>query len=116
MGRRFVTKADIDALADAGYTELDVDDTVTVTDVAQERALERGVRIVRTAGPSAAPTPGAAGNAGAGAASGAADDARAGAAPGQVRAEVRRAVIARLGREPADLDRVIARVMGRLDG
>jgi hypothetical protein len=97
MGRRFVTKADIDALADAGRTELEVDDAVTVTDVAQERALERGVRIVRAAGTPAG-TP----------------DAGEGATRGQVREAVRRAVIAQLGSEPADLDRVIARVMGRL--
>jgi hypothetical protein len=100
MSRRFITARDVDDLADEGATELPVDEQTTVTDVARERARERGVAIVHTARSGAAP-----------------------AAPtsgiplvptserGRVRAEVRAAVIARLGTEPPQLERIIDRVL-----
>jgi hypothetical protein len=95
MSRRFITKQDIDTLADAGEHVLEVDDRVTVTDVAREHARERGVRIVARdpATPPGAPAGGEA----------------------QVRERVRRAVIAELGTEPEQLDAVLDRALGRRD-
>jgi hypothetical protein len=100
MPRRFITAQDIDEVADRGATELPVDDATTVTDVARERARERGIAIVH-----ADPAPGVPGPPG-------------GALPpvpaadrGRVRAEVRAAVIARLGVEPPQLERIIDRVL-----
>lgn len=92
MPRRFVTRTDIDAIADAGKTELVVDDFTTVTDIGREHARERGVRLVR--GPLAAATPPPP--------SSEADD---------VHAAVRAEVITRLGNTPADLDAAIRTVM-----
>jgi hypothetical protein len=99
MPRRFITAQEIDDLADRGATELPIDDQTTVTDVARERARERGVAIVaRTSDAGSGPP--------------------AGTVPhvppadrGRVRAEVRAAVIARLGVEPPQLERVIDRVL-----
>ncbi len=90
MPRRFITRADIDAIADAGQSELLVDDLTTVTDIAREHARERQVRLVRQLDP---PPPVPAG----------ADD--------DLQAEVRAAVIGRLGHTPADLDAVVHRVL-----
>jgi hypothetical protein len=92
MSRRFITKQDIDTLADAGEHVLEVDDQVTVTDVAREHARDREVRIVardRAAPPGPSP-----------------DDA-------SVRERVRRAVIERLGVEPEQLDAVLDRALER---
>jgi hypothetical protein len=100
MSRRFITARDVDDLADAGATELPVDEQTTVTDVARERARERGVAIVHGATPAPAPA------------------SAAGPVPsvppaerGRVRAEVRAAVIARLGTEPPQLERIIDQVL-----
>jgi hypothetical protein len=101
MKRRFITKQDIDVAADAGQHVIEVDDRVTVTDVAREHAAARGVRIAPAAGGVAAapvadgfaPPPGEA----------------------DVHATVRAEVIARLGSAPEDLDAVIRRVLGRAD-
>jgi hypothetical protein len=96
MPRRFITTREVDQLADEGATELRVDGDTTVTDLARERARDRGIAIVRTeAAPGGGAGPGAV----------------APADRGRVRAEVRAAVIARLGTEPAQLDRVIDRVL-----
>jgi phytoene dehydrogenase-like protein len=96
MPRRFITARDVDELADRGATELPVDDGTTVTDVARERARERGIAIVPGAAPPSAgaqlpPVP--------------TGD------RGRVRAEVRAAVIAQLGTEPPQLERVIDQVL-----
>jgi hypothetical protein len=100
MPRRFITARDVDELADRGAAELQVDETTTVTDVARERARERGVAIVAigasgatvgTAASAVVPVPPA--------------------DRGRVRAEVRAAVIARLGVEPPQLERIIDRVL-----
>lgn len=91
MSRRFITKQDIDTLADAGERVLEVDDQVTVTDVAREHAREREVRIVardRATPPGALPSDGL-----------------------SVRERVRRTVIAQLGAEPEQLDAVLDRVL-----
>lgn len=100
MSRRFITAQAIDDLADRGATELPVDDRTTVTDVARERARERGVAIVARD----VPAPTSAAPAAAGVEVPPADR-------GRVRAEVRAAVIARLGVEPPQLDRLIDRVL-----
>jgi hypothetical protein len=92
--RRFITKSDVDALADSGVDVLEVDDVVTVTDIAREHARERGVRIVRVPGGPAVNGDGE-------------------PTPALVRAAVRRAVIAQLGTEPNNLDAVIDRIMTR---
>ncbi len=104
MRRRFITRADIDALADAGQNELLVDDLTTVTDTAQERARDRGVRIVRTRGVAA--DGGAVARNGGG-------TAPATPPPEDLAASVRAAVIARLGHTPGELDAVLERVLNR---
>jgi hypothetical protein len=112
MARRFITKQDVDDLADRGVLEVDVDRTVTVTDLAREHARSRGVRFVEVAD-AAPPTASPAGGASPPAA-GAASAAGSAAAPsaGELRARVRAAVIAQLGGEPQGLDRIIDRVLG----
>jgi hypothetical protein len=97
--RRFITKRDIDAVADAGRDTLEIDDLVTVTDVAREHARSRSVRFVRVAGP-------ADGNG-----SGHVDDESFGPTKAAVREQIRRAVVDRVGQEPPDLQRVIDRVL-----
>jgi hypothetical protein len=96
MGRRFITRHDIDEHVERGVTEIEVDDAVTVTDLAREHALARGVRIVHvgdTRGAEKRPQ---------------------GLRGPELRATVRSAVIARLGAEPADLDAVLDRVLDRM--
>jgi hypothetical protein len=108
MQRQFITKTDIDAMADAGQQVLEIDDCATVTDLARDQAMQRGVRIVRragetraaapsgpTSGPSAAPEPVADG--------------------ADLRARVRALVIARLGGTPEGLDAVIDRAVSASD-
>lgn len=95
MPRRFVTRTDIDAIADAGQTELLVDELTTVTDIAREHARERGVRLVKQLAP--APPPGRP------PATADADD--------DLQASVRAAVVARLGHAPDGLDAVLDRVL-----
>jgi hypothetical protein len=102
MPRRFITAEDVDRLVDAGTTELRFGDDTTVTDIARERARERGLTLLRdgdappadvSASDRAAPP---------------------GVAPsdrGRVRAEVKAAVIAELGSEPPQLERLIDRVL-----
>jgi hypothetical protein len=100
VARRFITKADIDELADRGETTLELDARATITDLAREHAQQRGVRVVRAAD---AHAPAAATH-----------DAPASATePGsdEVRAAVRSAVIGRLGEVPGGLDAAIDRVL-----
>lgn len=93
MPRRFVTRADIDAIADGGQSELLVDDLTTVTDIAREHARERGVRLVRQlAPPPPAPSPRPDG-------------------PDDLEAAVRAAVVGRLGHTPEGLDAILRRVL-----
>jgi hypothetical protein len=46
MGRRFVTATEIDDLAASGRTILQIDDRTVLTDLARERARDRGIEIV----------------------------------------------------------------------
>ena len=96
MGRRFITKVDIDELADRGEQTLEIDARTTVTDLAREHARQRDVRLVRVDhGRSAAER-----------------EAPVSASEvDEVRAAVRSAVIGRLGEVPAGLDAVIDRVL-----
>jgi hypothetical protein len=102
MGRRFVTRSQIDVIADRGETVLEVDDRTTVTDLAREHAMQRGVAVVRVpagGGHAPAPAPAAVDS------GGAADTA-------DTRAQVRSAVLAALGEVPAGLDAALDRVLG----
>ncbi|MCL3859788.1 hypothetical protein [Actinotalea sp. K2] len=103
MARTFITRAEIDRLADAGELLLEVDSRTTVTDLARERARERGLRIV--ARDTAGATPGTTGSC--------ATEPNVAALPAEQRAEVRAAVVGALGREPDGLDAAIERVLRR---
>jgi len=101
MGRRFVTAEDIDELAAAGGSRLEVDARTTLTDLARERANDRGVAIVEV---EHAPAP----------QRGARTPSGAGAIPRrQLRAALRAAVVAELGATPDGLDAAIGRVFDR---
>ena len=100
MGRRFITKQDIDAAADAGTPVLELGERDTVTDLAREHARDRGVRLVEGSGSEATATPAAA-----------PASAAESAAPAALHAQVRSAVIARVGTAPDGLDAVIAKVL-----
>ena len=50
MAKVFYTEHDIDDLAARGVTALEVDDNVVITDVAREKAIALGLRLVRSAG------------------------------------------------------------------
>ena len=135
MGRRFITARDIDDLFDRGERELRVDATTVLTDVARERARERGVTVTSTA---AGPAPAARPPSGSGASDatasrpGGGDPAAVRAhsaevAPAavataasedgptrrQLRAAVRAAVIAEFGATPEGIDAAIGRVFDR---
>lgn len=131
MGRRFVTAEDIDELAAAGRSRLEVDARTTLTDLARERAHDRGVAIVevedadlasggRSAARSApgglqgatvtASRPAATSHHGAPVVIGASDLPRR-----RLRAAVRAAVVAELGTTPEGVDAAIGRVLDRFD-
>jgi hypothetical protein len=100
MPKTFYTERDIQDLAARGVTALDVNDEVVLTDLAREKALNLGLKLVRGAGATASP-------------------ARPGSAPtskDEVVAKVKAAVIARLGNgvDPALLDAVITRVVAQV--
>jgi hypothetical protein len=97
MSRRFITKVDIDAVAETGRDILEVDQATTVTDLAREHALARGVRIVRQ-GEDTRPQQSATGKL---------DD--------DLRSRVRAAVVARLGNAPDGLDAVLDRELRARD-
>ena len=135
MGRRFITARDIDDLFDRGETELRVDATTVLTDVARERVRERGLTVtaVGTAAAPAARPPSGGGASGAAASRPGRHDAPAGrgypaevppaavaTAPRddgptrrQLRAAVRAAVIAEFGATPEGIDAAIGRVFDR---
>jgi hypothetical protein len=102
MPRRFITAEDVDDLVDAGTTELRFGDDTTVTDIARERARERGFTFIRDGDAPPAPAPGT---------DRAGPPAVAASDRGRVRAEVKAAVIAELGSEPPQLERLIDRVL-----
>ena len=98
MSRRILTKTSIDELLGAGRTELQLQAGDIVTDLAREHAQQRGLRLIPAAGGLRAGSP----------APVAAEPME---SPEETAAEVKRAVIAALGHEPADLDAIIARVV-----
>lgn len=102
MGRRFVTAEDIDELAAAGRSHLEVDARTTLTDLARERAHDRGVTIVEVERAAAATDHGGP------IVIGTRDLPRR-----QLRAAVRSAVVAELGTAPDGLDAAIGRVLDR---
>lgn len=113
MAKTFYTERDIEDLAGRGVLSLVVNEDVVLTELAREKAERLGVELVREhdTPPSApvrpyvaAPSP-AAGKPGAQAPS-----------PADLQAQVREAVIARLGDEvdPALLDTIIKRVLGSI--
>ncbi len=107
MKRRFITKADIDRVAESGQQVLEVDGPATVTDLAREHAMQRGVRVVLSGGPGGGgPVDRRHGVYPESAPAGAASD------PGLVR-RVRAAVVAKLGQAPEGLDETIERVLRR---
>ncbi len=134
MGRRFITARDIDDLFDRGETELPIDATTVLTDLARERARERGVTVTAAGtGPAPAARPPSGGAASGATAShpGQCDAAARGnsaevpsaavaTAPSgdgvtrrQLRAAVRAAVVAEFGTTPEGIDAAIGRVFDR---
>lgn len=97
MGKRFITAREVDDLLAAGKTEIEIDDNTVITDVGRERAIERGVRFVRT---SAGNTQSASAN-------------RTERDQDQLAEAVKKAVVAHIGSAPANLDQIIARVIAR---
>ncbi|KAB7744172.1 hypothetical protein GA707_12050 [Nostocoides sp. F2B08] len=99
--RRFITRTHVEDAARSG-SAVHVGGRDVVTDEAAQRAEDLGVRIVREqAAPSRAadaPMPGGAAPA---------------PAPDELRAAVRRAVVAELGREPEGLTAAIDKAMRR---
>lgn len=98
MAKVFYTEHDIDDLAARGVTALDVDDNVVITDQAREKALQLGLRLVRSAGSTSSGNAGPAGS------------------QEEVVAKVKAAVIARLGPgvDQALLEAVITRVVAQI--
>ncbi len=95
MAKRFLTARDIDEHADNGILEIRLHDDLVVTDIGQERARERGVKLVRMpAGTKADPHPPC---------DAPADD--------QIRERVRSAVIAKLGGTPENLEAILNKVL-----
>jgi hypothetical protein len=92
MTRRFITKQDVDACVAQGTVVIEIDDQVTVTDVARERARECGVSIVH---PGSEATQGT----------------NATQPILSLASNVRASVLAELGSAPDGLDEVIHRVL-----
>ncbi|MBI3242906.1 MAG: hypothetical protein HYZ49_11495 [Chloroflexi bacterium] len=100
MPKTFYTEHDIEDLAARGVTALDVNDDVVLTDLAREKALNLGLKLVRSAVAGAtASRPGSAST-----------------SKDEVAAKVKAAVIARLGNgvDPTLLDAVITRVVAQI--
>lgn len=96
MPKKFLTAKDIDFHADQGVTEIHVDDDLIVTDLGQERARERGVRLIRRpAGEKSPPHP----------------ECESTSPSADVVQQVRSAVIARLGGTPEGLDQIIQKIL-----
>jgi len=92
MGKTFYTARDIDRFADEGLTELCIDNAIVLTDIARERARERGLRLVRVSDAGVIPPPERSTTA-------------------DLHERVRAATIARLGVEPDGLDAIIGDVL-----
>ena len=89
--KKIYTARDIEALAAQGIKELDVTNDVIVTDVARERAERLGVQLKRQKGVGGRYNEEA-----------------------DLRQEIRKTVIARLGMAPDGLDAVIDRVLSQM--
>lgn len=89
MPKRVLTQRDIEDLAAAGTTQIELDANTAVTALARDRARELGVRLVPAT--DTRPTPPAAAS--------------------ELHKQVRAAVIARLGGTPEGLDAIISRVL-----
>jgi hypothetical protein len=100
MARRFITERDIAAYAAQGMTELVVEPDMVLTDLAVERARAAKLCLI---------TPEVGGKAPA---------STAGSAPpattDALHAQIRKAVIARLGSEPEGLDAIIKGILPKL--
>lgn len=95
MAKKFLTARDIDLHADQGVFEIQVGDDLVVTDIGQERARERGVKLIRlSVGTNTPPHP-----------------ACEGAPADPIQAQVRAAVISKLGSAPENLDAIISKVL-----
>jgi hypothetical protein len=92
MAKKFLTAQDIEQAASQGVTEITLDRNTKLTDLAREAAQRLGVRFV-DAGQVAAP------------------DAPSTSTPPALHQQIRAAVIAQLGAEPAGLDEIIKRVL-----
>ncbi len=99
MPKTFYTERDIDDLYARGVMVLDTDDDIVVTDLAREKALKYGMRLVRS-----------------GKSTSAAPQQSAPASQDEIVAKVKSAVIARLGKDvdAALLEAVIARVAAQI--
>ena len=95
MAKRFLTARDIDQHADQGVFEIEVGDDLVITDIGQERARERGVKLIRLPQGTKTPT----------------HPACEGAQEDPLEARVRAAVINRLGSAPDNLDAIISKVL-----
>lgn len=95
MGKIFLTARKIDEYANCGVFEIQIDNNIVVTDIGQERARDRGVRLVRVQSASMLVDP---------------QPCRA-EKQDQLKDQVRTAVIARLGGTPENLDAIITKVL-----
>jgi len=96
MAKKFLTARDIDYHADQGVTEIHVGDDLVVTDLGQERARERGIRLIRLpAGEKTPPHP----------------ECKDEKPNEDVLQQVRSAVIARLGGTPEGLEQIIHKIL-----
>lgn len=96
MARQIITTADVREYADAGCTELRFQPTDIVTDAAAEFAQQRGIRIIRLTGAeldAVAPGP------------------QPEQAPARTAEQIKQAVIQALGKEPENLDQIVAKVL-----
>jgi hypothetical protein len=100
MQRKFITERDIAAYATQGMKELVLEPHMVLTDMARERARAAKIHLVDS-GATTSPQAGSPASA-------------TQAVTGDVHAQVRAAVIARLGGEPEGLDAIIASILPRL--
>lgn len=104
--RRFITRTEVEDAARSGQS-IRLGDRDVITDEAAQRARDLNVAVDRAGGTPPRPATGSAPTP-------AADTAP--AAAGALRAAVRSAVVAELGREPAGLDAALDKVLARRSG
>lgn len=97
MGKTFYTERDIEDMAARGVTAIDIDDNVVLTDLARDKAIGLGLRLVRHTPGNSAPSGGVNGKT-------------------ELAAKVKAAVMARLGKDvdPALVEAVVSRVVAHL--